>query len=43
MRVRTLEGSDVFNELFRILVKMHRLDKLRYLSFLELTGTANAS
>ena len=29
-RVRTWAGSDVFNELFRILVKMRPLSKLRH-------------
>ena len=43
-RVRTWAGSDVFNELFRILVKMRRLYKLRKVSFFfKLTATVNAS
>ena len=45
MRARTWAGSDVFNEFFRIRVKMHPLYKLRHVIwlFFKLTGTANAS
>ena len=32
-RVRTWAGSDVFNELFRIVVKMRPLYKLRHVSW----------
>ena len=46
-RIRSLEGSDVFNEIFCILVKMCPLYKLRHvsskISFIKLTGSANTS